>query len=223
PGAKGVRNADYLSMTQPYGAGSLLSTVADLSTWYHAVAAGKVISKESLTKALTPTKLNNGETENYGYGWTLGDLKGSRQFAHGGGINGFLSASTFLPDEEVFVAVLSNCNCHDPSGAANRIATMAIGKYEPVVAVELEDELLEQYVGKYELMPNFYVVFTKNGKQLMAQPSGQGAAPLTATEKDVFVNEDIGIKVHFHTEGGKEASSFTLYQNGAELKAKRVE
>ncbi|MEL7160291.1 MAG: serine hydrolase domain-containing protein, partial [Bacteroidota bacterium] len=150
PGEGGFSNAEYLSMTQPYGAGSLLSTVEDLSTWYHALVAGKVISEESLEKALTPTKLNNGETEAYGYGWSLGDLKGSRRFGHNGGINGFVSTSLFLPDEKVFVAVLSNCTCNDPSGAANKMAEIAIDKYEPIVAIDVKAEQLAAYVGKFE-------------------------------------------------------------------------
>ncbi|MCA1760767.1 MAG: beta-lactamase family protein, partial [Bacteroidales bacterium] len=40
-------NADFLSMTQPYAAGSLLSNVDDLFTWYTAVMNDKVISKEN--------------------------------------------------------------------------------------------------------------------------------------------------------------------------------
>jgi CubicO group peptidase (beta-lactamase class C family) len=62
-----ITNASYLSMTQPYAAGSLLSTVDDLHRWYQALEAGKVLSQKSLEQMYTPTKLNNGKTQNYGY------------------------------------------------------------------------------------------------------------------------------------------------------------
>jgi CubicO group peptidase (beta-lactamase class C family) len=52
--AKDPRNARYLSMTQPYAAGSLASTVDDLARWDQALAAGKVLKPESLARAWKP-------------------------------------------------------------------------------------------------------------------------------------------------------------------------
>ena len=50
-GKDGFINAPYLSMTQPYAAGSLLSTVDDLAVWSDAVFSGKLVKKEWLEKA----------------------------------------------------------------------------------------------------------------------------------------------------------------------------
>jgi len=118
-------NAEFLSMTQPHAAGALLSTVDDLYLWYSAVMNHKVISKDKLKQATTPFVLNDGEETNYGYGWALGDLEGSPSISHGGGINGYLTASIYLPEEKVFVAVFSNCTCKDPGGIASRMAVLA--------------------------------------------------------------------------------------------------
>ena len=60
PGKGGFVNAPYLSMTQPYAAGSLLSTVDDLAIWSDAVFAGKLVRKEWLSKAFTPYRLRTG-------------------------------------------------------------------------------------------------------------------------------------------------------------------
>jgi CubicO group peptidase (beta-lactamase class C family) len=118
-------NAEYISMTQPHAAGALLSTVDDLYRWYTAVMKHEVISKKDLEKASTPFVLNNGEKTNYGYGWFLGEIKGSPVISHGGGINGYLTASFYLPEEKVFVAVFSNCSCKDPGKIAKRMAALA--------------------------------------------------------------------------------------------------
>jgi CubicO group peptidase (beta-lactamase class C family) len=93
-------NADFLSMSQPYAAGSLLSTVDDLFKWYSAVMNDKVISKENRMKAHSSYKLNNNKPTGYGYGWSLGNIQGSQMIEHGGGINGFLTASLWLPEEK---------------------------------------------------------------------------------------------------------------------------
>ncbi|MEM9928974.1 MAG: serine hydrolase, partial [Bacteroidota bacterium] len=199
-----------------------LSTVEDLNTWYHAVVAGKVISPESFSMATSPTTLNDGTTENYGFGWSMGDTEGSPNFGHGGGIHGFLTASTFYPEEEVFVTVFSNCNCNDPNAVNQRLGAMAIGKYKPLVTMEMSDDWLEAYAGKYELMPGFFVTITKKGKQLMGEATGQGSMPLTAFKAHHFANEAAGIKVRFNADGEHSVPSFTLFQGGAEMQAKRV-
>jgi CubicO group peptidase (beta-lactamase class C family) len=112
-------------MTQPHAAGALLSTVDDLYLWYTAVMNHEVISESNLKKATTSFVLNNGEETNYGYGWSLGKIKGSPSISHGGGINGFLTASIYLPEEKVFVGVFSNCTCRDPGETASGMAKLA--------------------------------------------------------------------------------------------------
>ena len=120
------KNSDFLSMTQPHAAGSLLSTVGDLNTWYHSVLNDEIISANSRKMAHTPETLNDGEALDYGFGWGIGNIQGVPMIQHGGGINGFLSASLVLPEEKLFVAVLSNCNCNPPGELANKIAARGI-------------------------------------------------------------------------------------------------
>lgn len=223
PGENGYTNAAYVSMTQPYGAGSLLSTVEDLSTWYHAVVAGKVISEANLAKALEPTVLNDGSTEDYGYGWGIFDVKASKAFGHGGGIHGFLTASTFIPEEGVFVAVFSNCNCNDPGDLAKMLAEMAIGKYEAPTVFFVSDDQLEAYVGKYELGPDFIVTVTKDGDHLIGQATGQGPFPIHASKEHHFINEKFGVEARFNVDASGKVPSFTLFQGGGEMEAKRIE
>jgi CubicO group peptidase (beta-lactamase class C family) len=87
----GFTNAPFLSMTQPYSAGSIQSTVTDLFKWHQAVHTGKLLKKESLDKAFTNYKLNNGKETGYGYGWFLSNVQESLSIEHGGGINGFFN------------------------------------------------------------------------------------------------------------------------------------
>ena len=59
-GEHGYENASYLSMTQPYAAGSLISTVEDLYTWNKGIRSGKILKRENLEKAFIPYKLADG-------------------------------------------------------------------------------------------------------------------------------------------------------------------
>jgi len=137
-------------MTLPYAAGSLISTVDDLYTWYQAVMNYEVVSKESLEKAHTPYILNNGEEIDYGYGWGLQYIQQSPTIEHGGGINGYLTSSIYLPEEKVFVAVFTNCDCKPPGGVAARMAAITIGKPYEWEEIEMTEETLKGYAAVYE-------------------------------------------------------------------------
>jgi hypothetical protein len=313
-------NAEFLSMTQTYAAGSLLSNVDDLFKWYTAIMNDKVISKENRVKAHTSFKLNNGKPTGYGYGWFLGNIQGSPMIEHGGGINGYLTASLWLPDEKVFVAVFSNCNAMPPQSTAFKLAAAAIGKpfdrkeieldknilqdyvgvYEsdeqetrtvvvendslfyvfpsgnrtkllpfakdhfftknsfnefvferntqgevvsltasgtgylpmkldktdkPVEVkkeVELPDELLDKYLGKYELMPEFFLTVTRQGKRVFVQGTGQNPIEVFATEPHRFFAKIINAEIIFHPDESGLVTALTLIQNG-EHKAKKIE
>ena len=116
-------------MTQPYAAGSLLSSVDDLAVWNDAVFSGKLLKKEWLDKAFTPYTLANGESTGYGYGWFISDLRGHRCIEHGGGINGFTTYALALPDDTIYVAVLTNSAIAGriPEPRAVRIAELVLG------------------------------------------------------------------------------------------------
>lgn len=225
PGENGaLSNGAYISMSQPYAAGSLLSTVGDLAKWYAAVKDGKVVSPTSLKRALTPTVLASGDTEDYGYGLGILDLEGSKGYGHGGGVHGFLTASTYLTEEDVFVAVFSNSNGNDPGGPANTLAKITIGKYSPPKVVKVDALTLSRCAGNYELGPGFIVAVKVADNHLVGQATGQGPLELMPTAKDTYVHEAAGIKMVFDLSAAEGAApSFTLFQGGQEMVAKRIE
>ena len=95
------RNAAYLSMTQPYSAGALASTVDDLARWDASLYTEQLLKRPSLEKAWTPYVLSSGKATGYGYGWGVSKLRGRRAVDHGGGIFGFSTYAVRLPDERV--------------------------------------------------------------------------------------------------------------------------
>lgn len=143
------QNADYLSMTLPYAAGSLLSTVDDLWKWNKALYSYKFVKKEWIDKAVTAHILPNGKNTRYGYGLSIVNVQGSKAFEHGGGINGFLTDAIYLPAEDVFVAVFSNCDCKSPDNTTYKLAAAAIGKPYSYKAIPVTADAAKEYEGVY--------------------------------------------------------------------------
>jgi hypothetical protein len=173
PGKNGVENTGFLSMTQPYAAGSLLSTVEDLFKWHQALHAYKVVKKEILDKAFHPFVLPGGKPTNYGYGWFIGNLQGSPTIEHGGGINGSLTNALYLPKEDVYVAVFSNCTCKPPSEVSTKIAGLAINKpFGEQKEISIPGINLEKYTGVYENEEGEQRIIRIDSNQLTSQRSG---------------------------------------------------
>ncbi|HND90097.1 MAG TPA: serine hydrolase domain-containing protein, partial [Saprospiraceae bacterium] len=76
--------AKPLSMTQPYAAGAMLSTVDDLYTWTKALHSGRVVSAQNMKHLLYPYYLPSGKSAHYAYGLVPRLLLGSFTSEHGG-------------------------------------------------------------------------------------------------------------------------------------------
>ena len=199
-GNEGIINAPYLSMTQPYAAGSLLSSVDDMAVWNDAVFSGKLLKKEWLDKAFTPYKLANGESTGYGYGWFISNLRGHRCIEHGGGINGFTSYAISLPDDRVYVAILTNSAIagRAPEPRAVRIAELVLGlpaaKRQPVVLTANE---LDALVGVYENPDDEARFITREGAQLFSQRAGGAKYPILPASPTEFFFADQPTVIRF--------------------------
>ncbi|HBY62566.1 MAG TPA: penicillin-binding protein [Solibacterales bacterium] len=96
------RNATYVHMSWPLGAGSLYSTLEDLLKWDRALDTAVLLSEESRRKMFTPV------LSDYGYGWGVREAGGRRIQSHSGGINGFSTHLARYPGDRTLIVVLSN-------------------------------------------------------------------------------------------------------------------
>ncbi|WP_299225029.1 serine hydrolase [uncultured Psychroserpens sp.] len=211
----GYRNADYLSLTLPYAAGSLMSTTADLLIWQNAISNNTLIKRSSLEKAINGSTLNSGEYIPYGYGWIKGDVNGSTTAEHSGGIFGYSTNGIFLPEENVYVIGLTNCDCGNVGGITTNIAAMAIGKPFPKKedAIALSESELRKWVGAYEYEGGVIRHITIKDKQLFSQREGSTNLeiyPMTATS---FIFDGGDTAYTFYTENGNRMVKMTINGN----------
>jgi CubicO group peptidase (beta-lactamase class C family) len=124
----GLVNAPYLSMTQPFSAGALCSTVGDLARWNYLLATGKVVSAASYARMTTPEGVAATKAPlHYGYGLAVDTLDGHPRILHGGGIFGFISANAYFPADSLSVTVLANAAPSNPDALAKDVARVVLG------------------------------------------------------------------------------------------------
>ncbi len=111
-------NRDY-DLTDLFSAGAIISTVEDMQKWDAALNGEKLLKASSKEQWWTPATLNNGKTQNYGFGWFLDSLQGHKNIGHGGATSGFSAAIQRFPDDHLSIIVLCNS---DETGVANVLA-----------------------------------------------------------------------------------------------------
>lgn len=219
-------NAQYLSMTQPYAAGALLSTVDDLAKWDAGLGSGKLLKPESLAKMFTSFTLTGGGRTGYGYGWQVGTFEGRPSQEHGGGIPGFRAHVVRLPEDRVYVAVLSNLGAPQPDTQllARKAAAIAAGKplTNPAPAT-LTAEQLEEYVGRFAPPSGPRHIVTRDGTRMFVQISSGGRTEIVPAGQDLFFVRDSFLRLRFERDAGGKVARLVIDDWGAQPVATRDE
>jgi len=126
-----LKNQDWVSPTMNSTAdGSLYLTVLDMARWDAALYTDSVLKQSALEEMWTPVKLNDGTTRGYGFGWSLGEIRGHRLIEHGGAWQGFKSHIVRYPADKLTVVVFANLSQSNPSRIAQQVAAL----YNPELA-----------------------------------------------------------------------------------------
>lgn len=91
------------------GAGGIYSTAPDLFRWVSALHSYRVVPRQLVMLATTPSRLSDGTSVPYGFGLSLKpDALGNRRVSHGGHWRAFKSNLSWYPDTKVAVIQLTN-------------------------------------------------------------------------------------------------------------------
>jgi CubicO group peptidase (beta-lactamase class C family) len=219
-----VRNAGYISMTQPYAAGSIESNVDDLARWSNLLVAGKVIDRAILDRAWANFRAKDGKPTGYGYGWYVSDEAGSRFVSHGGKMTGFVSYGVLVPERKLFVAVLHNAlgSESDPEYTAMRLALEALGQSWSATPVAMSDKAKTRFTGIYDFDGVKRVVRFEDGR-LSVQREGGPEVTLVPVAKDEFALDKAFGRVKFMAGSSGAIETLVFLARGQpEQKGKRA-
>lgn len=216
-----------LHMSSPHAAGSLVGSVEDMARWARALHKGKVLSPVMYRRMTTPNRLPDGRPITYGFGLGLGELRGRKTIGHGGNTAGFDTATTYIPSEDLFLAVFTNSNdpAVSPDVAIAKIAAMAIGEpYPEFSEIAFSPSEVAPLLGVYKDTNGERRFFLKDGKLFTRRTGGDDQrvyaagngrffyGPTTLAWFEVTKNETGRPTMTFHQ--GRNQKSETVVRSG---------
>lgn len=220
------------------GATSLFTTVEDLSKWSLNFENTKVGNANIMKMMHTKGVLNNGEEISYALGQVIDKYKGLNRISHGGADAGYRTYLARFPDQDFSVVVFSNLGTFNPVGMGLKIADIYLEneisaaetpeqkEVKPTLVgdtkVEISEEILNSYEGKYELQPGFIITINAEDGLLKAQATGQQSINLAAIANNEFENKAIGAVISFEKNEKEIIHQLTLKQGGAEMVAPKL-
>lgn len=231
----GTARAQYLSLTHPFSAGALCSTIGDFVKWQRALDGGKVVSAASYTLMSTADTLSSGRKINYGFGLVPGVFNGHKTVSHTGGIPGFATAETYVPDDSLSIVVFTNFDGESPQALVQNLLRVAyglapVGKAQagpgrsgvPTLSPADRDAIVGNYALQLPGGQQLPIKFFLDGTRFMAQAQGQPANEIQYLGNYAFgASFDPAVRFTFTLDAGK-ATKVTLLQGGATIEGPRV-
>lgn len=183
-------------------AGALYTTIHDLYKWSQAVSSHTLLSESTYKLAFTPVM------DGYGLGWIVGKNNGHDMVGHTGSIEGFMADFKLFPKDHVTIIFLSNLGMPIDYHISDILTAILFNKpfaeRKDKVTATLALNILEKYVGTYELNGDKMVVSINHGKLEVLAPGGDTAELTPESENKFFVNgPEVGVE--FKTIGDKQA------------------
>ncbi len=183
--------------TATFSAGSLYSTVGDLYRWHNGLLNYKIYNKSSMAEATTPF------LEGYGLGCWIDTIYNKKVVSHGGNILGFTSYFGRIQDEDVCIILLNNIFNHQIETIGLSILAILYNQpYSYFDEMKLTPEVLQEYVGEYEINADYRVKITQAEDHLFIQRNNLPGTEIFAYKENTFFQKDDDIRISFQKENG---------------------
>ena len=211
------------------GAGALRSTAHDMLLFLSAnlgltpttLAAAMEFQRTAVRR---PTGVPNLEVT---LAWHILSHNGDEIIWHNGGTGGYRSWMGLDLKKRIGVVVLSNsANGVDDIGQHLVDSSLPLVPYEAPkqrTAISIDPKVLDGYVGRYQLTPQFIVTVTREQGSLYVQATGQPKFEIFAESPTEFFLKVVNAQVTFVTGANGRATEMILHQGGADQHLKRIE
>jgi len=181
---------------------------------------GRILSPAAARKMLSP------QIENYGLGFLVDGSGDDIQFKLRGKTHGFACLMVLYPVRGQGAILMTNSDngvtlIEEILGALSQTYKWPHYKPEEKQVLRLDPEAYKQFVGRYEVSPNYFLDVTWEDYYLVIQPTGQAATRFYAEGQTLFYSTDPYIRIQFQRDQGP-VDGLVLWQQDFELQAGKI-
>jgi D-alanyl-D-alanine-carboxypeptidase/D-alanyl-D-alanine-endopeptidase len=216
-------------ITSLAGAGALRSSANDLLTFLAAMmdyTDNPLAAAQKKTLSVKrPTGAPFMET---GMGWDIDTRGGTEIISKGGSTAGYNTFIGYSPKTRVGIVALANTSAGEGTTDIGQHLLDAryplwIPESFPSSEPTLEANVLDGYIGHYEMTPTFVLAVTREGSQLYVQATNQPRAAVFPKSNTEFFYKVVDAQITFETDPQGHANTLILHQGGRDQKAKRID
>ena len=207
------------------GAGALRSTANDLLTFLEPNLGLRESPLDAVLRATHRSRRSfQPPSLDIGLGWLIWTEHGREIHWHNGGTGGYRSFIGFDRTAGVGVVVLSNA-ARDVDDLGfhlldRRFALAAAPQLQ--TAIDLDPDLYDQYVGRYQLIRGVNITVTRDGDRLFVQLTGQQRLEVFPESEAEFFLRVVDAQITFGRNDASAADHLMLHQNGVDQRAIRL-
>jgi len=208
-------------------ASGLWTTPTDMANFILAIintAMGKtqsVISPQTARIMLTP------QTGNQGLGFSIDDIDDNLNINIKGGTEGFQAYMILYPQKGQGAVLMTN-STNGQFLIEEMLRSISLTyewpHFQPNIKplYRLDPSIYEEYVGRYEVNPDYILTVTYEDYYLIIQPSGQAPTKFFVENHTTFFSTSPYIQIFFNKDAQNRVISLTLRQAGQEQEAKKT-
>jgi CubicO group peptidase (beta-lactamase class C family) len=205
------------------GAGALRSNAEDMLKFLDANLATDAGPLTIAMQSSHRPRVDTGETTKIGLNWFTQRTAQHALVWHNGGTGGYYSFIGFDRQRNVGVLILANStHSLDDLGMHLLDPSIPLTGGKKRTEIEVPEQLLSEYVGVYELTPNFHLNVTLENGSLYTQATGQPKIQVYAESEVDFFLKVTDAQLTFSRNSLGTIDKVVLHQNGQDHPAKRL-
>ncbi len=222
PELEPVKNWDLDALA---GAGAIRSTANDMLTFLTANLELTGTPLKAAMRRMRSVEKDTGVPDlHIAMAWHIWKKYGGAIYWHNGGTAGYRSFAGFDLEKKTGVVVLCNTFYDiDDIGLHTLNAGFPLPMLEaPKPEITVAPEILERYVGEYQLTPKFSITVTREDNRLYVQATGQSRFPVFAQKPNEFALKVVDAQITFEVDPSGKTTGLVLHQGGRDQKAPKV-
>ena len=221
--SKGHPTTNWTFADMP-GAGGIRSNTTDMLKFVRAnLQPPENEIGKTLKLAFKKHRAGQGNDFSMGLGWNLA-RDGSTRW-HNGQTAGYHSMLMVNQKLKVALILMTNTGTMEVDQLAEQIIMLLMGKFPKPRkfedAKEVAEEIMQRYVGRYELAPGFMLTVSLKDGELMVGATNQPTLQVFAKSETEWFYKAVDASLSFELNADNECTAVVLNQNGVKATAKK--